>query len=132
MLKTTRAPMDRFFLLFLALNPLLDIASGFAVYRINDSVGMVSNWKKRGPIYEVPLRTLFSSKMKNLITAGRCTCVDETLWDVMRVIPCCAVTGQAAGIAAAMTDDFSVLDVALLQRKLQEKGVVLHEKDLFE
>ena len=43
MLKTTRAPMDRFFLLFLALNPLLDIASGFAVYRINDSVGMVSN-----------------------------------------------------------------------------------------
>lgn len=97
-----------------------------------DSIGMVSNWKKRGPIYEVPLRTLFSSKMKNLITAGRCTCVDETLWDVMRVIPCCAVTGQAAGIAAAMTDDFSVLDVALLQRKLQEKGVVLHEKDLFE
>ena len=68
--------------------------------------------------------------MKNLITAGRCTSVDETLWDVMRVIPCCAVTGQAAGIAAAMTDDFSALDVTQLQRKLQEKGVVLHEKDL--
>lgn len=43
MLKTTRAPMERFFLLFLALNPLLDIASGFAVYWINGSAGMVSN-----------------------------------------------------------------------------------------
>lgn len=43
MLKTTRAPIERFFLLFLALNPLLDIASGFAVYWINGSSGMVSN-----------------------------------------------------------------------------------------
>ena len=43
MLRTTRAPMERFFLLFLALNPLLDIASGFAVYRLNGSSDMVSN-----------------------------------------------------------------------------------------
>jgi hypothetical protein len=68
--------------------------------------------------------------MKNLIVAGRCTSVSETLWDVMRVIPCCAVTGQAAGVAAAMTEDFSALDVSLLQEKLRESGVVLHEKDL--
>lgn len=95
-----------------------------------DSIGMVSNWKKRGPVYEVPFRTLYSRELKNLITAGRCTSVNETLWDVMRVIPCCAVTGQAAGTAAAMTDDFSTLDVSALQRKLQQNGVVLHEKDL--
>ena len=95
-----------------------------------DSIGMVSNWKKRGPVYEVPFRTLYNSSMKNLITAGRCTSVNETLWDVMRVIPCCAVTGQAAGTAAAMTDDFSTLDVGKLQQKLQTNGVVLHEKDL--
>ena len=68
--------------------------------------------------------------MKNLIVAGRCTSVNELLWDVMRVIPCCAVTGQAAGVAAAMTDDFSTLDMAILQQKLRENGVVLHEKDL--
>ena len=97
-----------------------------------DSIGMVSNWKKRGPIYEVPFRTLYSAKMKNLIVAGRCTCVNETLWDVMRVIPCCAVTGQAAGTAAAMTDDFSALDVSKLQEKLRTNGVVLHEKDILE
>ena len=95
-----------------------------------DSVGMVSNWKERGPIYEVPFGTLYNKAVKNLIVAGRCTSVNETLWDVMRVIPCCAVTGQAAGTAAAMTDDFSALDVASLQKKLVEAGVVLHEKDI--
>lgn len=95
-----------------------------------DSIGMVSNWKKRGPIYEVPFRTLYNAKMKNLIVAGRCTSVNETLWDVMRVIPCCAVTGQAAGTAAAMTDDFSALDVSKLQEKLINNGVIIHEKDI--
>lgn len=95
-----------------------------------DSIGMVSNWKKRGPIYEVPFRTLYNKKIKNLIVAGRCTSVNETLWDVMRVIPCCAVTGQAAGTAAAMTDDFSAIDILKLQKKLQDNGVILHEKDI--
>ncbi len=95
-----------------------------------DSIGMVSNWKKRGPVYEIPFRTLYNKEMKNLIVAGRCTSVNETLWDVMRVIPCCAVTGQAAGTAAAMTDDFSALDVSKLQEKLRNNGVVLHEKDI--
>lgn len=95
-----------------------------------DSIGMVSNWKQRGPIYEVPFRTLYSAKVKNLICAGRCTSVNETLWDVMRVIPCCAVTGQAAGTAAAMTDDFSKLDIKELQRVLTASGVVLHVTDI--
>ncbi len=95
-----------------------------------DSIGMVSNWKKRGPIYEVPFGTLYSGKVKNLITAGRCTSVTEILWDVMRVIPCCAVTGQAAGTAAAMTDDFTSLNVKDLQTELVKNGVVLHEKDI--
>ena len=62
--------------------------------------------------------------------AGRCTSVTEAMWDIMRVIPCCSVTGEAAGVAAAMTDDFSTLDISLLQKKLQEKGVVIHENDL--
>ena len=95
-----------------------------------DSIGMVSNWKKRGPVYEVPFRTLYSAKIKNLICAGRCTSVNETLWDVMRVIPCCAVTGEAAGVAAAISDDFSSLDVKELQKILVSNGVVLHEKDI--
>ena len=96
----------------------------------DDSIGMVSNWRKRGPVYEVPFRTLYSSKVKNLICAGRITSVGDVMWDIMRVIPCCAVTGEAAGVAAAMTDDFSTLDVKALQSRLVENGVVLHESDL--
>ncbi|MDD6483539.1 MAG: FAD-dependent oxidoreductase [Clostridiales bacterium] len=97
----------------------------------DDSIGMVSDWKKRGPVYEVPFRTLYNSQVKNLICAGRCTSVNETLWDIMRVIPCCAVTGQAAGTAAAMTDDFLALDITELQKVLKQNGVVLHEKEIF-
>ena len=97
-----------------------------------DSIGMVSNWRKRGPIYEVPFRTLYNRQMKNLIAAGRCTSVNEILWDAMRVIPCCAVTGQAAGTAAAMTNDFTSIDISALQKKLQDNGVVLHEKDIID
>ena len=92
-----------------------------------DSIGMVSDWRKRGPVYEVPFRTLYSKKVKNLICAGRCTSVTDSMWDVMRVIPCCTVTGQAAGTAAAMTDDFAALDVVALQDQLVKQGVVLHE-----
>lgn len=95
-----------------------------------DSIGMVPNWRQRGPIYEIPFRTLYSKEIKNLIVAGRCVSTDQPLWDIMRVIPCCAVTGQAAGTAAAMTDDFSTMDVNALQDALKSNGVVLHEKDL--
>lgn len=95
-----------------------------------DSIGMVSDWRKRGPVFEVPFRTLYSPAVKNLITAGRCTSVTDAMWDVMRVIPCCAVTGQAAGTAAAMTDDFTTLNIAQLQEELKKSGVVLHEQDL--
>ena len=95
-----------------------------------DSIGMVSDWRKRGPIFEVPFSTLYNSSVKNLIVAGRCTSVTDELWDVMRVIPCCAVTGQAAGTAAAITDDFSSLDVSELQKRLENNGVVLHESSI--
>ena len=95
-----------------------------------DSIGMVSDWRKRGPVYEVPFSTLYSRKVKNLITAGRCTSVTDDMWDIMRVIPCCAVTGQAAGTAAAISEDFSSIDIRELQSILQKDGVILHEKDL--
>lgn len=95
-----------------------------------DSIGMVSDWRKRGPIYEVPFSTLHSTKVKNLITAGRCASATDGMWDILRVIPCCAVTGQAAGTAAAMTDDFTTIDLIQLQKNLCENGVYLHEQDL--
>lgn len=91
-----------------------------------DSVGMVGNWKKRGPVYEVPFRSLYSNECENLTVAGRITACTEAMWDVMRVIPCCAVTGQAAGTAAAL----GTRDIKTIQRRLVKDGVILHEKDL--
>ncbi len=95
-----------------------------------DSVGMISDWRKRGPVWEVPYRTLYSPSCANLLTAGRCTSVTEDMWDVMRVIPCCAVTGEAAGIAAAMYEDVRTTDITALQDTLRTNGVVLHEEEL--
>ena len=95
-----------------------------------DSVGMVGNWRYRGPIYEIPFRALYGKEVKNLLSAGRCMSVDDSLWEITRVIPVCAVTGEAAGIAAAMTDDLSSLDVKELQNKLVSNGVKLHIEDV--
>ena len=96
----------------------------------NDSIGMIGNWKKRGPVYEVPFSCLHGSKVKNLITAGRCLSATDDMWDVTRVIPVCALTGQAVGTAAALTDDFCSLDIAKLQACLVKDGVKLHYTDV--
>ena len=95
-----------------------------------DSVGLYPNWRKRGPVYELPFRSLYSKEVKNLITAGRCISVDDDMWEISRVIPCCSVMGEAAGLAAAMSDDFTTLDVKAVQKVLYERGVKLHESEL--
>ena len=95
-----------------------------------DSVGMVGNWRKRGPVYEVPFSCLHGDKVKNLITAGRCISANDPMWEIMRVIPVCAVTGEAAGVAAAMADDFMSIDIAELQKRLKEQGVKLFYEEL--
>lgn len=101
----------------------LDIAHDHASF--DDCVGRFGNWKKRGPVYELPFRCLYGGRVPNLITAGRCISASETMWDVTRVIPVCAVSGEAAGAAAAMTDDFSSLDVKRLQAHLEARRKAL-------
>ena len=94
------------------------------------SVGMFSDWRKRGPVYELPFECLYGKRIKNLICAGRNISVTDSMWDITRVIPVCAVSGQAAGTAAAMTDDFPALDVVLLQKRLSADGVKLHLNEI--
>ena len=94
------------------------------------SVGMVSDWRARGPVFEIPFEALYGKEVKNLITAGRCISVTDDMWDITRVIPDCAVTGEAAGVAAAMSDDFANLDIKELQAELVRRGVKLHESEL--
>ena len=94
------------------------------------SIGMISDWRKAGPVYEIPFSTLYGNNIKNLITCGRSISVTEDMWDISRVIPACAVTGQAAGTAAAMSDDFSQINIAKLQEQLIMSGVILHTTEI--
>ena len=97
---------------------------------IEDSVGIFSNWRKRGPIYELSFSSLYGNEVKNLLAAGRCFSVTDEFWDITRVIPVCAVSGEAAGVAAAMSSDMSSIKVEQLQAKLRDAGVVIHINDL--
>ncbi|MCL5070736.1 MAG: FAD-dependent oxidoreductase [Actinobacteria bacterium] len=95
-----------------------------------DSVGMIGDWRKPGPVYYIPFKSLICKKVKNLITAGRCISVTNSTWDITRVIPVCAVTGEAAGTAAALSSnnkkDFCDLNIVKLQNQLMKQGVLLN------
>ncbi len=99
-----------------------------AFKKITDSVGMFGDWRKRGPAFELPYAALHGSKIKNLGVAGRCISVSDEMWDVTRVIPVCAVSGEAIGTAAAIAADFDSVDISLLQNRLTGAGVKLHMK----
>ncbi len=95
----------------------------------SDSVGMTGDWRKAGPVYYMPLSALAGVKTSNLITAGRCISSDSA-WDITRVIPTCAVTGEAAGTAAALLcrackKNFDTLDVKELRAQLKKQNVLL-------
>ena len=62
---------------------------------------MTGDWRKAGPVFCVPLRSLAATRTANLLAAGRCMSTVGDTWDLFRVIPTCAVTGEAAGVAAA-------------------------------
>ena len=96
---------------------------------VPDSIGLIGNWKRPGPVYELPFSCLYGKRIRNLITAGRCISADAQMWDNTRVIPACAVTGEAAGLAAAMGQDFAALSVESLRSILQQRGIPLSAKE---
>ena len=55
-----------------------------------------------GPYY-IPLRCLLSSQVYNLAVAGRCISCTHSALASIRIIPIGALTGQAAGVAAAVS-----------------------------
>ncbi|MGI6354567.1 MAG: FAD-dependent oxidoreductase [Lentisphaeria bacterium] len=97
----------------------------------DDSLGMTGDWRKAGPIFCLPLRSLAAVNTANLITAGRCMSSTGDTWDVTRVIPTCAVSGEAAGAAAAFLarEDndigFFDLDVSTLQKHLRRRRGII-------
>jgi hypothetical protein len=52
--------------------------------------------------FGVPYGTLVSAEIDNLLFAGRCISVDESVIGSTRVMPCCMATGQAAAVGAVL------------------------------
>jgi ribulose 1,5-bisphosphate synthetase/thiazole synthase len=83
-----------------------------------------------GRYFHLPYRTLLPKGVENLICAGRITGGDRISHAATRNMMCCAVTGQAAGTAAALSvkrnEAFDSLSVAALQDELKRQGARLH------
>ena len=63
---------------------------------------LVAVWRKPGYIWEIPYGTLIPQDIKGLITAGRCISSANDAWEITRLIPAAALTGQVAGVAARL------------------------------
>ena len=102
--------------------------------RVADSVGLVPDWRRAGEVWEVPFGALVPRGVRGLLVAGRCISSGGDAWQVMRVIPPAAHTGQVAGLAAALAAERGVspgdLDVPAIQRELRRLGLPLHHEDV--
>lgn len=102
--------------------------------RFEDSIGMSADWSSIGTIQEIPYSALLPQKGENIIVAGRCIGAEQYAWELTRSIPACAVSGEAAGTAAALAvknkTTCAALDVKLLQNNLYERGCKLHLSDI--
>jgi len=97
-----------------------------------DAVGMTGDWRRAGPVYQIPLRCLAGVRTDNLLVAGRCISVTDAAWDFTRAIPSCAVTGEAAGVAAALAarrrGRLEDLKVASLQLALHRRRAIIDDR----
>ncbi len=89
---------------------------------IKGSIGLVADWRRCGKAYALPLGALQSPALSNTFAAGRCISATDALWDITRVIPACAVTGQAAGVAAAVCGEGGQVDTDAVQEELKRQG----------
>jgi hypothetical protein len=84
---------------------------------------------KKGESYGLPYRSLLVKGLENVLVAGRCISTDRYMQSSIRVMPCCFITGQGAGMAAALaiTDqvDLRHVDIHRLQSSLKKIGAYL-------
>ena len=104
--------------------------------RFEDSIGIVPEFldgnniaimPSTGRYFQLPYGTLLPQKVENLLVAGRCVAGDKVSHAATRQMMCCTVSGQGAGIAAAISvkDKVSCREVNLstLQNSLKKQGV---------
>ena len=84
--------------------------------------------------YEIPYRCLVPQHINGLVVAGRAISADHDADGYTRNQPACMVTGQAAGVAAALSARLGVqprnLDIDLLQEKLRDLRAKIHTREL--
>src|SRR5580692_7439640 len=103
--------------------------------RFEDSIGIFPEFvdgygililPTTGRYFHVPYRALVPKGISGLIVAGRCIGGDKISHAAVRNMMCCAVSGQGAGIAAAVSlktgEDFEHLDVRRVQSELRRQG----------
>ncbi|MDD5483140.1 MAG: FAD-dependent oxidoreductase [Kiritimatiellae bacterium] len=95
-----------------------------------DAAGMTGDWRKPGPVYYLPLRSLTATAADNLMAAGRCISAKAGAWDIVRAIPTCALTGEIAGTASALAarnagGRIARLNPVFLQSVLKRGGVII-------
>jgi len=106
--------------------------------RFEDSIGIYPEFidgcgyliiPTTGRYFQVPYRALVPKQVDNLLVAGRCISGDRIAHSAFRNMTCCVLTGQAAGVAAALSVRDQVptskVDVGRLQACLERQGVKL-------
>lgn len=82
-----------------------------------------------GENYGIPYRCLTPVGIDNVLVAGRCISCDRYIQGSVRVMPACFITGQAAGMAAALAADKGgttrQVNVPELQARLAKMGAFL-------
>jgi hypothetical protein len=80
-----------------------------------------------GRYYHVPYRSIVPRGVGNLLVPGRSSGGDRIAHASTRNMSCCAVQGQGAGIAAAVSlhtrTDVADVDITAVQRELTRQGV---------
>ncbi len=111
------------------------LQSGQEWQPFGDSIGVCADWRCCGKVWELPYRSLLPKTLSNVLAAGRCISSTEDAWEVTRVIPTAALTGEAAGIAAAFVAQRNVtaheLPYADVQNAMREAGNPVHIAELY-
>ena len=80
-----------------------------------------------GRYLHVPYRAMVPKRVRGLLVAGRAIGGDRIAHAATRNMACCAVTGQGAGAAAAVSlrtgRELDRVDTGLLQAELERQGV---------
>ena len=94
-----------------------------------DLIGCTGDFRRAGKRYDLGYGMLYNERFDNILTAGRIISADGEGWEIIRVIPVCAQTGQAAGAAAAIAarEGVAVADVPYekLKAMLVEAGALV-------